>query len=245
MNYKLNWDVVFTLARRTFRHSIESPIAYVVAIFFYGFVGALFGLNYFSYNQAAINGIALVSPWILWFVVPALTMGYISDEIRNGTFEQLSTLPIRDGEIVLGKYLGFVFLAFCLTVGLGLFPALVAFTTDHPLGLDWGAGFGVLASLFFMMLLYGALGLWASSLARNQVVALILGMIFCTFFFFVGQFYFLFPGFLSSVADFVGVGSHMQTLSRGVWDIRDLFYFGSFIFIFLFFTTLRLSTRRF
>jgi len=244
MIWKYNWDVILTLAKRTFRQSVESPIAYIVAILFYGFVGALFGLNFFLNNQASITGVALVAPWILWFVVPGMTMGYISDELRSGTFEQLATLPIREGEIVLGKYLGFVLLALVLTLGLGLFPVLVAFSTDHPQGLDWGAGLGILGAMFFLMLFYGAMGLWASSLARNQVVALILGMILCTFFFFVGQFYFVFPGFLSQFAEFLGVGSHLQTLSRGVWDFRDLFYFGSFVSLFLYLTTLRLSTRR-
>src|SRR5438477_10944497 len=101
----LDARILWTLARRTFRHAVESPIAYVVAIFFYGFVGSVFGLNYFLNNQASMSGIGFISPWALWFVVPALTMGLISDELRSGTFESLSTLPVRDWEIVLGKFL--------------------------------------------------------------------------------------------------------------------------------------------
>ena len=233
------------MAHRTFQHAIEGPIAYFVAIFFYGFVGGIFGANFLINNQASIGAIGSIVPWFLWVVIPALTMGLISDELRTGTFESLSTLPIRDWEIVLGKFLGFTYLAFFLTLGLIFFPILISFLTDHPNGLDWGSSFGILAGIFLMTLLYGAMGLFASSLAKNQVVALILGMIFCTFFFLIGQFYSVFPGVVSQLADFIGVISHIQTMGRGVWDLRDFFYFFSLIFIFLYFTVQRLSTRRF
>ncbi|OVE78166.1 hypothetical protein BVX98_01125 [bacterium F11] len=241
----LNHSVIKTIAFRTFRHSIESPVAYIVAIFFYGFIGWIFGSEFLDNNQATINSVGVIAPWILWFVIPALTMGLISDEIRSGTFESLSTLPVRDWEIVLGKYLGFAILAAFLIMGLGFYPIFISFLTDHPMGMDWGSSIGILVGLLLLCLLYGALGIWASSLAKNQVVALILGNVFCTFFFFIGQFYHLIPGIFSQLADFLGIVSHLQTMGRGVWDFRDFFYFGSMIFIFLYFTVQRLSTRRF
>lgn len=237
--------VLFAIAQRTFRQAVESPIAYVVAIFFYGFVGGIFGINYFLNGQASIAGLTSISPWILWFVIPALTMGLISEEFRSGTFEQLATLPIRDWEIVLGKFLGFATLAFILVAGLFFF-ALVAWLTAMPLpGVEWGASLGVLAGLYFMCLAYGAMGLFASSLTKNQVVALILGMILCTLFFMLGQLNSMFAPFLARLADFIGVGSHLDTLGRGVWDFRDLLYFFSLIFLFLYLTVQRLITRRF
>lgn len=245
MTALLDWRVVWTLAKRTFRHSVESPIAYVVALFFYGVVGTLFGLGFFTSSQASIGGVGEVAPWILWFVVPALTMGLVSDELRTGTFEQLSTLPVRDWEIVAGKYLGFALIGGSLIAGLGVYPVIVALIAQGPAGLDWGSAIGTLAGLLAMTLTYGAMGLFASTLAKNQVVALIIGMIFCTFFFFVGMFYALLPGLLANLADALGVMSHMTTLSRGVWDVRDLLYFGSVIFLFLYLSVQRLTTRRF
>jgi ABC-2 type transport system permease protein len=89
------------------------------------------------------------------------------------------------------------------------------------------------------------MGLYASSLAKNQVVALIVGMIFCTAFFFFGQLYQFVPNLLARIAEYLGATSHLATLSRGVWDIRDLFYFASLIFLFLYLTVQRLATRRF
>lgn len=242
---KLDFQVIRTLARRTFLQAVESPVAYILGLFFYGFVGSLFGVDFFLNSQGSIAPISTLAPWVLWIVVPAMTMGLISDEIRSGTFEQLSTLPVRDTEIVLGKYLGFAALAAFLTAGLAFYAVFVRLVTAHPTGIDLGATIGVLAGIYFLMLTYGAMGLYASSLAKHLVVVWILGMIFCTFFFFIGQFTQYFPSFLSPLGDFIGVTSHVATIARGVWDIRDLLYFGSLIGFFLYLTILRLNSRKF
>ncbi len=241
----LDRRVVWAMARRTLRQAIESPIAYVVAIFFYGFIGSLFGFNYFINGQASISAIAQIAPWVLWFVVPALTMGQISEEFRLGTFESLATLPLRDWEIVLGKFLGFAALSLFLIAGLLFYVIVVVLTVQPPAGVDWGGTFGALAGLYLMCLGYGAMGLFASSLTKNQVVALILGMILCTFVFMMSEMYSLFPAALGRLADFIGIMSHLETLGRGVWDFRDLFYFFSLVFMFLYLSVKRLSTRRF
>lgn len=241
----LDKRIVKTMAGRTFRQAVESPIAYVVAIFFYGFVGGIFGINYFIGNHAALTGVGQIAPWILWFVVPALTMGLLSEEFRLGTFEQLATLPIQDWEIVLGKFLGYALLALALISGFSVYVVILALTVQPTIGLDWGATLGIMAGLYFICLAYGAMGLFASSLTRNQVVALILGMIFCTFFFMSGQLASTFPPLMGRIMESVGVLSHLDTLSRGVWDFRDLFYFVSVVFLFLYFTVQRLATRRF
>jgi ABC-2 type transport system permease protein len=244
MSKYLDKAVLLALARRTFQHTIESPIAYVVGIFFYGFIGGIFGLNYLVGGQASIEGVGMLAPWVLWFVIPALTMGLISEELRSGTFEQLATLPIRDWEIVLGKFLGFALFSLLLILGLNFYTIFVALTASKS-GIDWGGAVGVIGALYSLSLMYGAMGLFASSLAKNQVVALIIGMIFCTIFFFVGQFSSALPGFLGSLAEFFGVSSHLASMSRGVWDLRDFLYFGSMILAFLYFTVQRLTTRRF
>ena len=245
MNDLIDFSILWSLARRTFSQYMKSPVAYVVAIFFYGFLGAIFGGNFFVTNQASIDGVGQLAPWVLWFVVPALTMSLLSEELRLGTFESLATLPVRDSEIVLGKFLGFALLALVLVGGLLFYPILISFVTLNRNGIDWGGTFGILAALYGLILFYGAMGLFASSLARNQVVALIIGMIFCTIFFMIGLFFTLFPGFLGMFADFLGVNSHVTSLSRGVIDIRDVFYFASMSTIFLYLTIQKLTTRRF
>ena len=144
-----NCGAIKAIARRTFRQAVESPIAYVVGIFFYGFVGSIIGPNYFMNNQAELQPIAGIAPWALWFVVPALTMGLFAEEFRLGTFEHLATLPLTDWEIVLGKYFGFARLAAIGIGGLAFYALIVAMTVDPRIGVDWGASFGVLMGLFF------------------------------------------------------------------------------------------------
>lgn len=233
------------LAVRTFRALAESPIAYVAGVFFYAFVGALIAANYFVQNQASVSGVAAVAPWGLWFVIPVLTMGLLSEEMRTGTFESLSTLPVTDTEIVAGKFLGFAAVAACLVGGLAFFAAVAALTVQPAIGLDWGGTAGTFAGLYLVALSFGAAGLFASSLSRSQVVAVIIALIFCSFLFMVGQFYAALPGALARLADYLGVSSHLDSMSRGVWDVRDLAYFASVTFFFLFLTVQRLATRRF
>jgi ABC-2 type transport system permease protein len=96
MEKSLNLKTIWTIAARTFGQAVKSPTAYIVGIFYYGFVGGLFGTSFLLRNNGAIDGVGEASLWILWFVVPGLTMGLISEELRSGTFEQLATLPLKD-----------------------------------------------------------------------------------------------------------------------------------------------------
>lgn len=245
MSKIIDWKIVLTLAKRTLSQYFESLIAYIVFIFIYGLTGGIFSFSFFLNNQASIDGIAEIAPWALWFSLPALTMSLISDEIKTGTFEQLTTLPLRDWEIVLGKYLGFAGAVFVLILGLCFYPIFVASVSSAHPRIDWGAAVGVLAGLYFLCLTFGAMGIYASSLTKNQVVSFIVAVTLTSVFFFIGQFYTFFPGFLAQVADFLGVNSHLSTLNHGVWDFRDLFYFISMIGVFLYFTVQKLGTRRF
>lgn len=242
---KLDVKVICAIAGRTFRNAIESPMAYVAGVFFYAFIGSIVGLNYFSQNQASLDGVAGIAPWGLWFVIPILTMSLLSEEMKSGTFESLATLPVTDTEIVLGKFLGFAAMAAALIGGLVFHLLIVLVTATPGIGIDWGGAVGTLVGLYLLCLAFGAIGLFASSLAKSQVVAVILSLIFCTFFFMIGQFYTLLPGALARLADFLGTSSHLESLGRGVWDVRDFAYFASLTGYFLFLTVQRLSTRRF
>jgi ABC-2 type transport system permease protein len=242
---RIDCRVVRAIASRTFRSAIESPIAYVAGFFFYALIGSVVALNYFIQGQASVDLVSGIGGWGLWFVVPILTMGLFADEMRSGTYESMATLPVTDTEIVLGKFCGFAGAAFFLICGLAFYIALAAATVQPGIGLDWGSAIGSLGSLYLLSLAFGAIGTFASSLAKSQVVAAIIAILLCTMFFLLGQFAPLMPGWISGLADFVGVLTHLGTLGRGVWDIRDLFYFASLTGFFLFLTVQRLSTRRF
>lgn len=235
-------DAVITLGRRTFRSYFETPSAYVALLVFFFVTGYLFTVPLFLVGQASLKSLADFERYLLTFLAPALTMGLLAEELKSGTFECLATLPVEDWDIVLGKYLGFAQLHACAIAGLVFFPC--ALWVLSPAGLDWGEAFGVLCALLLLGLMYGAIGLFASSLGRSQVVAFIIAFVACFAFFAAGKIAVFFPGTASTVVDFLGIDSHIDALSKGVFDTRDLIYFLSVILAFLYATVERLQARR-
>jgi ABC-2 type transport system permease protein len=172
-------------------------------------------------------------------------MGLIAEELNSGAFENLATLPLEDWDIVLGKYLGFAGLHL-LCVGGMLFYALILATCVEPsVGLDWGETFGTLLALALTGLVFGAAGIFASSWGKNQIVAFVGAFLICFVLYLLGKTAPLMPGALGTLADCVGIDSHIDNLAKGVLDSRDLVYFVSLIFGFLYLTVQRLGARRF
>ncbi len=236
---------VGALASHAAKSYLETPTAYVALFVFYLLVGYLFAVPLFIINQATIKGLTDYVPLILTFLVPALTMGLLAEEMRSGTFETLATLPLEDWDIVLGKYLGFCILHTVTVGGLLFFPLVLSFLIKAPLTLDWGGTMGILTALLLVGFLFGAIGLFASSLSQRQIVSFVTAFLVCFLLFAVGKFAQFMPGPLGQVIDFIGIDPHVSTLGKGVFDTRDLLYFASFIFGFLYLTVRRLQSRRF
>lgn len=209
-------------------------------LFLWLFIGEF---NILDNGFADMSSFFLLAPWILLFLIPAVTMRSFSDEKKQGTLELLLTKPISLFKIVLGKYLG----AFILIV-LALLPTLIYVYTVYQLGnpagnIDFGSTFGSYLGLLFLAAAYTAIGVFASSLTDNQIVAFITAIFLC-FFFYIG---------LEGIADFtssniidqLGMNAHYKSMSRGVIDTRDLLYFISIILIFLFLTIRYISTKPF
>lgn len=235
---------VLALARQGFRHSIESAPAYVALFVFYLLTGYLFVMPFFIVGQTSLKGLLDFEPLLISFIVPALTMGLLSEELKSGTFETLATLPLEDWDIVLGKYLGFAVLYAVAVAGL-LFLAVAASRLAVPSsGIDWGETLGVLAAVLLHGLALGAAGIFCSSLSRNQIVSFILAFIigFCLLLF--GKISVFFSGWTGILVDFAGLDSHLDALAKGVVDTRDLIYFASVIFTFLYLAAQRLRTMR-
>jgi len=182
-----------------------------------------------------------LAPWILLFLIPAVCMRSFSDEKKQGTLELLLTKPISHFKIVLGKYLG----AFLLVV-LALIPTLLYLYTVHQLGnpagnLDIAAVMGSYFGLLFLIAAYTAIGIFASTISDNQIVAFIIGVFLC-FLFYIG---------FDSIADFVastlienlGMNAHYKSMSRGVLDTRDIIYFLSITLFFLLLTVLKIKNE--
>ncbi len=243
MSGGIQMQAVKAISWRGLRNYFESPAAYVILFVFYLLVGYLFVLPLFLMGQATMKGMMDFVPLILTFLVPALTMGLLAEELKSGTFESLATQPIEDWDIALGKYLGFAGLLLAAVGGLFFFVLALAALVQPTAGLDWGESVGVLSGLYLLGLAYGAVGLFASSLTRNQIVAFVLAFVMCFILFMCGKLETFFPGALAAFFDYAGVDSHLRSLTHGVFDFRDLFYFASLIFGFLYLTVQRLGSR--
>ncbi|WP_298759767.1 gliding motility-associated ABC transporter permease subunit GldF [uncultured Psychroserpens sp.] len=198
--------------------------------------------NVLDNGFADLSTFFLLAPWILIFLVPAVTMRSFADEKKQGTLELLLTKPISHLNIVFGKYLG----AFVLII-IALIPTLLYVYTISKLGnpegnLDVGSVMGSYFGLLFLVAAYTAIGVFASSLTDNQIVAFITAVFICFFF------YFGFEG-LSNYNLFgdtlyiekLGMESHFKSMSRGVLDTRDIIYFLSVTALFIVLTKLNIK----
>ena len=226
-----------------------SPIGYLVigvflllnGLFLWVFKGEF---NILDNGLASLSSFFLLAPWILIFLVPAVTMRSFSDEKKQGTLELLVTKPISHFQIVLGKYFGALVL-----ILMALIPTLLYVYTISQLGnpegnLDMGSTIGSYFGLLFLIAAYTAIGVFASTLSDNQIVAFIIAVFICFFF------YFGFEGLSNyNVLDSyiymenLGMASHYNSMSRGVIDTRDLVYFISIALAFLLFTKLRIQKQ--
>jgi ABC-2 type transport system permease protein len=188
-----------------------------------------------DYGYAEMNSFFNLVPFLFIFLVPAISMRSFAEERKDGTYVLLATRPLSDWQIILAKYFACVVLLL-----FALLPTLVYYYSIYQLGLpkgniDTGAVLGSYIGLFLLGSTFVAIGLFASSLTKNQVVAFALAVFIC---------FFAFSGLesmsklfeldnLGTVLVNLGIAEHYQSMSRGVLDTRDLVYFISFIVLFL------------
>lgn len=222
------------------RAYFNAPTAYIIAVAFLLITGYLIAQPMFLMNQASVGGLMELAPLLLTFFVPAVTMRLFAEEQKDGTIEILQSLPVEDHHIVLAKFLAAVTLLW----------TILAFTLGYPLAmgllgsLDWGAALVGYLGLAFSAAMLAAVGTFASSLTRNQVVAFILGWAFAFVLFILGKLDAFVPPWLSPVTNFLGLDAHIANMARGVLDLRDLLYFATFGGVFLSFTLIRLWVSR-
>jgi ABC-2 type transport system permease protein len=231
---------ICVLARKELFAILNSPATYIVCVLFLVISGWLFAAPLFIANQSTLDTFSGPIPLIFSFVIPALTMRSFSEEFKAGTIEYLATLPLKDYEIVLGKYLG----------TLGWLCVLLLFTLAYPLLLfaigrpDIGQILGTYTAILGVGALYTAIGMWASALTRNQVVAFIVSFFVCFSLYLLDRIAEFMPGFLASLVRGFSVGTHFTALARGVLDTRDLLYWASGSLFFLAACLAVLNSRR-
>lgn len=232
---------MFAILKKELNLFFATPIGYlVIAIFL--LINGLFlwvfkgDFNILNAGFADLNSFFFIAPWFFIFMIPAITMRTFSDEIRLGTIEIIKTKPISSWDIIMGKYLGSLLLILFVLIPTLTYGYTIVQLAETPENIDYGSIIGSYFGLLFLASTITAIGMFTSTLSNNQIVAFILGLALS---------FFMFYGFeaidelISSGAydlEYLGLYSHFINIGRGVIDTKDLIYFISVTFFFLFIT---------
>ena len=232
---------------REIKSFFGSPIGYlVIAVFLIGnglFLWVFEGeYNILNSGFADLSPFFTLAPWILIFLIPAVTMRSFSDEKKQGTLELLLTKPLSIWQIVNGKFLGSM-----LLIVMAIIPTLIYVWVISGLGspegnIDMGSTMGSYFGLLFLIAAYSAIGIFTSTLSENQIVAFIAAVFLCFFFYFgFESVATIVPGFQGLISS-IGMQDHFKSMGRGVIDTRDVIYFVSITVLFLSFTVYNLKS---
>jgi ABC-2 type transport system permease protein len=229
-----------TIFRKELRSYFNSAVAYVVIVVFLAIVGWVYTSSMFLINVASLRLMFEWIPLVFLFVVPAITMRLLAEEKKAGTIELLTTKPLHDWEIVAGK-----FFAAWMLIALALLPTLIYYITIAFLGdIDNGPVIGGYIGLLLMAGVYIAVGLLASSLTENQIVAFIVGLLLMFALFLMDKVLIFIPDFMISVVEYLGIDFHFSNIARGVIDTRDVVYFLSVLGFSLYLSVVSLERRQ-
>ncbi|MGY3087556.1 ABC-2 type transport system permease protein [Hymenobacter sp. UYAg731] len=239
---------MLTILQKEFNAFLNSPVAYVVlGVFLIAtglFVWVFPDSSVLDYGYADLQTLFNLAPWIFLFLIPALTMRTFAEEKKAGTIELLLTRPLTDGQIIGGKYLACLLLAL-----LALVPTLLYYYSVYKLGspegnIDSAATVGSYLGLALLAAVFAAIGVLASALTRDQIIAFLVAVVGC---------FLVYSGFdsLASVlqgssayyVSQLGIAAHYRDLSKGLVDSRDLVYFFSVVAVALQATRLALRSR--
>jgi ABC-2 type transport system permease protein len=229
-----------TVAKREIKTYFNSPVAYIVVTVFMLLSGYLYWSQVFLEKQAELRYYFTLTPLIFTFIIPAITMRLLAEEKGSGTLEMLITMPVRDWEVVLGKFLA----------GMAMLTAVVGMTCFYAVTLsllgpvDRGPVITGYVGLLLMGGAYVSIGVMASSLTRNQIVAFILAFALSFALFIFGQVVQYAPEWIGPVLAFLSMGNHFESLSRGVIDSRDVIYYVSVMAVSLVIATVSLQSRK-
>lgn len=235
---------VTAIFRKELRSYFASPLGYVFILFYLLVSNGFFFFiqDFFRAGQATMRGYFMMLPWIFLFFVPAVTMRLWAEERKSGTLEVLLTMPLREAEVVLGKFLA----------ALAFLVITLAFTVTVPLSIgllgrpDWGVILGSYAGALFLGAAYLAIGLWISSLTESQVVAFIVSVaaIFVLLVAGVAPHWLGSLGWFAALCEYLSLLSHFQNILRGVLDSRDVVYYVAVVWFFLYLNVKNIEARK-
>lgn len=227
---RINFKNVFKVTAKEFKHYFDAPHSYVIITVFLIIVGYFFAQPLFLINQANLNSLVDIAPLILTFFVPAITMKLVAEEKKTQTIEILLTLPLTEEEIIIGKYLA----ASKLLILTNLLMIPYAVTLIFLSSPDIGHIAGTYLSLIFTSLSFASAGLFASTLSQSQITAFISGFAISFTLYLAGKVTFFLPLSLQNIVSYISIDSHINNMSRGILDLKDIVYFLSIIFVFIY-----------
>jgi ABC-2 type transport system permease protein len=237
-------NAVLVIAKRELNSFFDSLMAYILLALFLGFTGfftwVLGGSDVFFAGQASLAQFFSFANLSFFIFIPALTMQLLAEERKIGTLELLLTKSVTDRQVVFGKFLAaFFMLAISL---LFTVPFVITIFSIGPA--DPGQVFSGYVGLLLTGAAFVSIGLYASSITSNQIVSFLVALIISVFFEFIFELIATsLPGVIGRVFNELSISNHFESISRGVWDSRDLIYFASVIFLGLFLSELSLAKR--
>ncbi len=230
----------FTVFKKEIRTYFNSPIAYIVIVLFLLISGYFFSAPIFIINQASIRHLIDLFPLLFLFFIPAITMRLFSEEQKTGTIEILMTLPLKEYEILLGKFLSSVVLV-SICVLMTLFYSIILSFFGK---IDTGQIFVSYLGVILLGMTFSSIGIFSSSITKNQIVSFIVAFVICFALFMLGKITIFIPSFLVGLVEFIGIDSHFENTVRGIIDTRDVVYYSSISVLFLYMTLCRLKFRK-
>jgi len=228
------------LFRKELASYFQTPVAYIVGAVFLGVTASLFFSVFFLFDRVEMRQFFSTLPVLLAILIPALSMRLIAEERRRGTWEILTTLPMRNLEIVLAKF----FSVWVTGLFLLLPTLLFTFTVSTMGSLDPGPVIGGYLGAVLLIAAYSAAGVFASSVTRNETTALIVGLVLTLLLALMNSFLVLIPAALVPFFEFMSIGYHFAGFSRGLIDSRSVVYLLSLTAAFLMIALYRLNRRR-
>jgi len=241
---------MYTIFKKEIAAFLSSLIAYIAIVIFLIVLGLFVWVfpdtSVLNYGFSTLDSLFNIAPWVFMFLIPAITMRSFSEENKTGTIELLTTRPITDTQIILGKYFAGLVLVF-----FAILPTLIYYFSIYQLGsvkgnIDSGAVIGSYIGLLFLGACFVSVGIFCSAMSDNQIVAFIIAVFLC-FIAYSGFESFSQLDLFGRVDDFVaklGISNHYLSISRGIMDSRDVIYFMSFIILFILGTKTKLASRK-
>lgn len=230
------------IVKKELNSYFNSPLGYIVSTVFLILIGWLFMQTFFLEGQSSLRSFFGLLPIVLIFIIPAITMSAWAEEKKSGTVEVLMTLPIRSSDVVFSKFLsslGFLIIMLLFTLPI----SYMAINVGKP---DKGTIIAGYLGAFFLGSSYIAIGLWVSSITRNQIVSFLVscGIIFS--FFIVGNSFLIdsLPASIGALGRFLSLTAHFNSILRGVISLSDIVYYLSIIAFFLYLNAREVSLKK-